>query len=145
MYDISHAYLEAADFGSPCKRLRLYAVLCLRRHVVLSMPVAAIKDVLGSRSADCLCSGDLVFDRCPYTALPPAALRYKRSYEKSYGLEAGFYDISQNLSFVPGLVGQSNRFLLLRQIVVIYGQLRMGGAFRATRLQLRRACRPTRD
>ena len=96
---MSHTYLKAADFGSPSRRLRLYAVLTLRRHISLSRSVGEIKDVLGSSSEDCLCSEDLTFETASPLSLPPSAIRYKRSYEKTYGFEAGYYDLSQNPSF----------------------------------------------
>ena len=35
LYEMSHTYLEAADFGSPSRRLRLYAVLTLRGYMSL--------------------------------------------------------------------------------------------------------------
>ena len=36
LYDISFACIDAGDFGAPCKRLRLYAIMCLRRHCELT-------------------------------------------------------------------------------------------------------------
>ena len=82
IYSITSAYLEATDFGSPCSRRRLYAVMCLRRHVTLSRSLADMKCVLGSSEQATLSSGDLVFERGTGCSLSASAKRYKRAYVK---------------------------------------------------------------
>ena len=48
LYEVDWTHLEAASFGAPCKRKRLYCVLTLRRVVHLDRPLSDISSLVNT-------------------------------------------------------------------------------------------------
>ena len=101
IYDISDAVIDACELGAPSRRLRLYCVMCLKRHMRLQRPLCDLVDVLGLVKGDRLSAQDLLFSHGPAMHLSPSASSYKKCYVKTFGFPDGFYDLSQNPSFRP--------------------------------------------
>ena len=101
IYDISDAVIDACELGAPSRRLRLYCVMCLKRHMRLQRPLCDLVDVLGLVKGDRLSAQDLLFSHGPAVHLSPSASSYKKCYVKTFGFSEGFYDLSQNPSFRP--------------------------------------------
>ena len=52
LYSIDHIIIDAKDFGSPCRRRRLYVVMTLRGRLCLSQPLAGLVTTLRTALPD---------------------------------------------------------------------------------------------
>ena len=108
LYDIDDSVIGASRLGGPCERKRLYCILSLRRHIVISRPLSDLLDYIGS-SMDCgLGASDLVFEPGAGLTFSASALRYRAGYDELFGYDGGFYDLTQNPRERPRACGETN-------------------------------------
>ena len=95
LYAVEWIHLEAADFGAPCKRKRLYCVLTLRRVARLARPLLDLLEVVQHlfperRSWDSLFCLEGVDD-----GMSIPVRRRAEGHSKHFSFTSGIYDLDQ--------------------------------------------------